>query len=514
MRRIRSLVAFLAVLGSGIPASANILPSDVVVIADSGGKIMEAVNTPNVYLQKTACALYKKVFDNYQVIFVFTTIPLGFMSNVQQGWPVKQDQQGIGRLLTNQQNQFCATKGNLRQAVKMGYLGTLPADPDATYTGIPMYALSGIELMGHEFGHHWLASVKFDKNDGNGKHCMLRGYEPSGEAVAGDCDGYDPNGYNQHWSYYFGQGSVMYSNTIQDLGGGKFLLKNGNFKFGPLDLYLMGLKKPEDVPPLFVVTTAESGYGSASMPAPKGKEIELTGTRTDFTAMDVVFAEGPRKPAFDACHWKAALVLVHEEGKPPTAADLQKVADYGNRWESWYDWATDGLGSMDATIDGRGAGNALCPAPGGPIVVPDASPDAIQPRDDGAYDPGSAQEVAVLPDLWYSPDWQPTGADPVSAPEAAVSESTAEGGPVDECTPAQVVCIQDRVTVCNADGAGWTILEDCGRQGLSCAAGECVKRTSGGGSCNAVAAKGTTGPAGIALAVLAFGWAVRRRRVG
>ncbi|NMB75251.1 MAG: hypothetical protein GYA21_08985 [Myxococcales bacterium] len=395
------LVLVLLALSGLCPSPAG--AAEVALVEDADGSINNAIVTPNVYLSKAACAFYQSHPDRYDALFVFTSIPQNFMTNVQQGWTVKQYQQGIGRVAYDQTAAFCSGSGRLRMTVKMGDLNILPADPDDRYTGIPFYALSGIQLMGHEFGHHWLAAVTFQKEDGI-RHCLLRGFEPSGEPQSGDCDGYQPGSFNQHWSYYFNSGSLMYGSMIEDQGGGSFRLTYANPKYSPLDQYLMGLRAPEEVGPLFLVDTGDLS-GSASLPIQPGQSATVQGVRVDFTVQDIIRAEGPRVPEREPCHWKAAFLIVHAAGTPPSAADIERVERYRLRWERFYDEATDQRGSFDTTLAGTGAGTPTCPAgetPDGGLdggydgaadAGDDAGADAADGGADAGADPGSDASV-------------------------------------------------------------------------------------------------------------------------
>jgi hypothetical protein len=385
---------------------------EIALVEDTDGSINQSIFAPNVYLQKAACAFYQTHPDAFNALLVFTSIPQNTMTNVQQGWPVKQTQKGIGRDRgTDQTASFCSPSGRLRQAVKMGDINKLPANPDDPYTGILWYALSGIELLGHEFGHHWMASITFQKDDG-ARHCLLRGFEPSGEPQAGACDGYDPNSFNQHWSYYFNSGSLMYGSMIEDLGGGNFRLSYNNPKYAPLDQYLMGLRTATEVPAQFLIDVGDvAGSGSASMPIQPGQTRDETGTRMDFTIEDIIRAEGARVPELDPCHWKGAFLIVHAAGTPPTAAEIAQVEAYRQRWEEFYAWATDQRGSFDTTLAGTGPGTAGCPAGAQPDGGSDAGTDAGPP--DAGSDSGTD-----------------TGADPGvdSGPADAGADAHLDGG--------------------------------------------------------------------------------------
>jgi hypothetical protein len=359
-----AVLAATAALSLAAPAGAEDI-GEIALVEDADGTINAAVATPNFYLQRAACAFYETHPDAFDAIFVFTSYRLGFLGNVQQGWPVLQNEQGIGRMPWDQTAAFCSAAGRLRQAVKMGDVRSFPADPDARYTGIPFYPLSGVELMGHEFGHHWMASIQFAL--GGATHCFVRGFEPTGEPTPGDCDGYEPGSFNQHWSYYFDSHSLMYGSMIEDLGGGRFQISYESPRYAELDQYLMGLRTAADVPPQFLVDVGDvAGSGSSAIPIMPGSTDEVTGTRVDFTIDDVIAAMGPRVPALDACHWKGAFIIIYPAGTPPTDEQVAKVEAYRARWETFYDWATDNRGSFDTTLDGSGAGTATCPASGAP----------------------------------------------------------------------------------------------------------------------------------------------------
>ncbi len=383
-----TVACFLAAFSR--PANAD----EIALVEDSDGSINQVVGAPNLYLARAACAFFNSHADIYDAIFVFTSIPQSFLTNTQQGWTVRQYQQGIGRPSFDQTASFCSGTGRLRMAVKMGDIAQLPANPDDRYTGIPFYPLSGIQLMGHEFGHHWLASVTFDKGDGL-RHCLLRGFEPSGEPQQGSCDGYDPNNFNQHWSYYFNSGSLMYGSMIEDLGGGRFRLTYDGPKYSHLDQYLMGLRLPEEVEPLFLVDIGDvAGSGSSSIPIQPGQSAEIDGTRMDFTVEDIIRAEGERVPQLEPCHWKAALLIVHAAGNPPTSQQIDLVETYRQRWETFYPEVTDQRGSFDTTLDGRGTGTAGCPGQptpdgGQPDGSGDGGPDGgADAEEDGGMDAG------------------------------------------------------------------------------------------------------------------------------
>ncbi len=355
---------FLAVIL--VPLSAAAYTADegeIAVIEDIDGSILGAAFLPNVYLANAACAFYLTHQDVYDTLFVFNTS----VTNIQQGWTVRSFIDGIGRMPYDSSDSFCAWNHRLRITVSMGNINTLPPNPDDVAAIVPFYPLTGKELMAHEFGHHWMSAVNFDKGDDQGTQCLLRAFEPTGSSGrsrdANTCNGEPSADFNQHWSYNFNSCSLMYGSCIEDLGGGNFRYSYplDQVKYSQLDQYLMGLRAPEDVDPMFVVYTGDLS-GTASIPISHSSTgAEHTGERIDVTIEDIIRENGPRNPAVDTCHWKAAFVLVHPAGQPPLPSQIQQVDTYRRAWETYYDYATDNRGSFDTRLDGCGTGTNTCP---------------------------------------------------------------------------------------------------------------------------------------------------------
>lgn len=398
---------FTLALSLPLLARATILPSDVILIEDKGGAIQSTASIlPDPYLQKVACAVYTTEQDNYDVLFVFTTIPQNIFSQTPAAAIALQTQDGIGKPKVDFRSLYCSKR--LKIAIRMSDIALLPDDPDGPYyMAFNKPFCSGVQVMAHEFGHYWMAYVAYDKGDGTGKHCRIRGFTGGTESGSGDCDGYPPSAFAVHWSAYFNSDSVMYGNQIKELGGGWFEIGNdGKLKYGPLDQYLMGLRLPEEVGPLFLLDMGPLTPESAAYPEPIGTSRKVQAKKIEITVEDIIRAEGSRNPALDPCHWKGALVLVYAQGSPPSQADLKKVAAYGNRFEAFYEWATDGRGSIDLTRDGRGIGTARCPAPGSQQFEDfSMAPETAAP--DFAYlDPGPPPETIVLDVLPDQLTWQ------------------------------------------------------------------------------------------------------------
>ncbi len=355
---------------------------DIALVEDTDGSIAKYAQLPDFYLAAAAKAFYKTHQDIYDDIFVFHNTTGG---GIQQGWPVYLDVKGIGRdLLRDQRARFGVPNGKLRMAVKMGSLPTLPENPDDRAQIVPGYPLTGAELMGHEYGHQYLASITYRQN--GVLHCWIRGMESTGSSTGDLCDGYYTGDFNQHWSYYFNSRSVMYGSFIKDLGNGSFEFSYPAVGYSDLDQYLMGLRKMSEVDQsqLFLVDTGDMITGSAAIPPAHGSSSIVKGKKISFTMDDIISANGVRNPELEPCHRKVAFILVYPKGQMPTQSQISKLDKYRKRWETWYAWATNDRASADTTLDGRGTGTPTCP--GQPVSI------------DAGYNDISTEDT-ILPDI-------------------------------------------------------------------------------------------------------------------
>lgn len=358
--------------------------------------------------------------DDFDGVFAFSTSDqITDLSNVWMGPAVRSAATGIGRDgVFPSVNTYNSTK--LGQCVYMGALGTtkgfipglpgsepIPADPDADWSpslGVPLpgvTSLTGIEMMGHEYGHHWLLGIEFDQADGRGKQHFIR-------ALTGDNPEGGQMGHpNQHYSRLTDSRSVMYGECITDLGGGSFKLQGCPRKYSHIDQYLMGLRGENEVSPMMVLEDpAAPGQGVDSLPMSRTSSGQTVSglVRHDITAAEIIRAMGPRVPAYPNAQrcWKVAFIVVLAPGQTAVpAAMLTKVQKYQQRWGPWFNMATDGRGTMLTSLTGPG-----CPTPdGGVVVEPDAGvvePDAGMAEEDaGVVDPpdaGGGEVITPTPD--------------------------------------------------------------------------------------------------------------------
>jgi len=369
---------------------------EVVVVEDTTGAIHNNMFLQSSFCQDAAKGLYAQFPDQYDGIVSFSTESLSVFQNVQQGTPVRQNTLGLGLTSWNNGGAY-GSAAKLEQCVFMAGLPALPNSPDGAATvlgGLPL-GITGVELLGHEYGHHWLLWVTFDKADGKGKQDLLRGYDPGNDPSM-------PGRANGHYSWYAHSVSPMYGSVVTGLGNGKFKLEGADRKYTELDQYLMGLRDKTEVGPMFALDDG-SGHGKDSVPLPKGNSATAPqfgmATRVDLTIDDIIRAEGPRVPAFPNTQkcWRVAFVLVAGQGKTPTAAELAKVEAYRTRFEAWFRTATDQRGTMDTRLNGNGC--LVPPAPDAGVVVPDAGqPDAGVVEVDAGTSVVDAGMMMVEPD--------------------------------------------------------------------------------------------------------------------
>jgi hypothetical protein len=158
-------------------------------------------------------------------------------------------------------------------------------------------------------------------------------------------------------------------------------------KYSQFDQYLMGLRRSDEVDPMWYVAEGGNLYGCADWPQARGVAHDVSGTRVDFTMEDVIRALGSRDPSVSPCHYKVAFIFVHAPGNPPSAFDLDKVERYRTALETWYASATDGRGSLDTRLDGCGIGTPQCPG--------DVSVQCTTPPDDITEEEGDDQDSVI-----------------------------------------------------------------------------------------------------------------------
>jgi hypothetical protein len=235
---------------------------------------------------------------------------------------------GIGSDVLSTSGEY-GSGGRLESVVMMDDLGKYPADPDARANG----ENTSLALVAHETGHRWGATLRFRDATGKASDAWL------GRQLA-------------HWSFYCdSDASVLEGNEIQDAGAGSFRTTDAVRRYGPFDLYAMGLLDPSEVPSSFYVD-GPSGASQTRESAPR-TGVPFTGTRRDVTITDVVAAMGPREPPASRAprRQRQAWVYVVGRGRTADPAAIAKLETFRRAFEEYFFEATGRRMSVETTLD-------------------------------------------------------------------------------------------------------------------------------------------------------------------
>ena len=239
----------------------------------SGGAIAESFRLDNeLDLVAAARKFYRSHRDDYQQLLFFTSQSL--------------ISRGVFAFENNVQNADAGTGVDIEDALVAVRKRGAPRERRddgrafASTSTIPSQRINGedtsLSLIGHEVGHRWLASATF--RDGG---------RTSNELLGRDL---------AHWSFFMdSDGSYDEGNEITDLGGGQFRTAGASLGYGPLDEYLMGVRRPEDVRPVFIVRNP-----TGTSPTDPGRDpqtgVTFRGTRKDVPMADIIAVTRPAPP--------------------------------------------------------------------------------------------------------------------------------------------------------------------------------------------------------------------------
>lgn len=276
----------------------------------------------------------KTFYDHYQDNAEQIIIFYGFPQQLAGGdiaayhFTVKNGVRGIGYKNYRSDELFdhsgwFGSRGRLEGFSNMGYVDKWP--DDLTVDAAPAGPLSSLEILVHEIGHQWLFR-SFFHNDG--------GSSP------------DLQEDRAHWSFNVDtDGSFMQGNEIRDNGDGSFQTFLVPPVFNPVDLYMLGLVPPEDVPGFFYVDNTDSNPRQV----PQG--AVLFGDREEVTIDQILREEGARDPSSDESQkdYHAAVVLVFDQGRAVEQALVDKAQEFVDLFEPEWSRQTGGRGSFDLT---------------------------------------------------------------------------------------------------------------------------------------------------------------------
>ena len=147
------------------------------------------------------------------------------------------------------------------------------------------------------------------------------------------------------------EASAMGGGVWQDNLDGTFTQLDDNYYvpatgWSYLDLYLMGLIAPSEVPDFFILRNLKpAGEDSNENPI-------FRADRTKITIQDVIAAEGPRLPDVDHSQrdFNTGMVLVVEHGKTPSKELIEKADGIRLRWMDYWETTTGHRSSMTTNV--------------------------------------------------------------------------------------------------------------------------------------------------------------------
>lgn len=319
--------------------------SDDLPLEGSAGAIAEVfVDKATVNIQNVAREFYKSHGDDYDSLILFTNFEsdLDLFGVLAFAVPVMNDVLGIGSVYSGKgifpifdHTDDYGSQGRLRTFLVMKNLKVWSDNPLENVSGS---ATSTLSVVLHEFGHGWAVDL-------NPTQLLGRGFT--------------------HWNFFLHTGgSVMGGNDIRDNGDGTFTTLDPKDIFGPLDLYLMGLLRPEEVPPTFLVVNPHdidipppfdnpALWGNLRFLNPMA-DVSFRGEKEEVTIEGIVAANGERIPHADLSQkdFRVAFILLTMGESAPVTQEIEKVQAVRRFWPPFFHRATNNLATMVSTLDG------------------------------------------------------------------------------------------------------------------------------------------------------------------
>jgi hypothetical protein len=278
--------------------------------------------------------LYQTLSDNYDSIVMWTDFESDLDGAFAFEITVQNKVEGIGDELFDDSS-IWGSSGSLESFLFMGDINRYPPSPERRVTragGAP----SILGLLAHEFGHRWLARIRFER-DGQSSDGLL------GRQKA-------------HWSFFLdSDASFLEGNDVIEESEGRFKTVEAVARYSPLDLYLMGLAPLDEVAPFFVV---ENGSGLTSMGVQVNNEsspqinVNFSGTKRTVLLDDILRVEGARRPTYrnSPKAFRQAWVLLYRSGQTPPAELVARLEAIRIAWEPFFQQMTLGRGNIRTNL--------------------------------------------------------------------------------------------------------------------------------------------------------------------
>lgn len=289
----------------------------------------EPDGTPNYAARaRVARRFYEAHGDRYDFLLVFTNFAFDTDGAVAFHGLVRNDVTGIGMPVVNNGPLF-GSPGRLKGYIDMAFVDQFRHAPYSDQPGTPGFD-DAVNVIAHEVGHQWLASVR---------------YRNAAGADSEDLLGIDGG----HWSYLLdSDASILYGSDWTAEGAGVFRASRVRLGYSALDLYLMGLLESARVPPFTLLRSP--GVSPAQLPV---EGATVTDATPEAIAIDrVILSESPRVPDHLASQkdFRMGALLLVAPGVEPSAPDLELVDRLRTAFASRFFALTRGVAFVDTTL--------------------------------------------------------------------------------------------------------------------------------------------------------------------
>lgn len=284
---------------------------------------------------------YKAFADHYDFIVVFSNFefPTGMATAYYVG--ARNDVQGIGERIYDNSSFWGSSSGRLQGFIEMAAMSRYELEPTS-----PRFE-DVMRVMSHELLHRWGSRVRFIDDNGQTSTALI---------------GRD----GSHWSFLMDNGgSVEYGNRWADNGDGTFTSQPSRQYFSPIDLYLMGMLKREEVPPFAYLVSP--GIDVTRLPE---AGVRVPAVRRTVTIDQVIAAEGPRVPDAQASQkeFRLGFVLLTRPGTEVTDLDVQRIGNVREAFQARLASLTGGRAIAHVHLDPKPGAAALDPTLATPVL--------------------------------------------------------------------------------------------------------------------------------------------------
>ncbi len=306
------------------------------------GNVFEVFHYPSIpkgSFEKVLSFIYERAPANDEIAIMFTDFRIDDFFNTGPGTgPINEPVQGIGVQAYPGEGERYRSE-YLLVSMSPVFIGTPVFDETGVAGGRAFRNFApGVGWIGHEAVHRWAAHLRF------------RNFR------SGRIEDLFDDGCRCHWDQYLHAPAVypvwpsFLSEPYPESSnmGGRFWVDNADGTFtreeddrdpfphglSALDLYVMGMIPPSEVPDTFLLTDVQ----------PTDTWGTVRATKVPVRIEDVVAAMGPRVPAADMAQreFSLGIYLLHEDGRPPRPDLLERAQAISPAITEYFDRATGG----------------------------------------------------------------------------------------------------------------------------------------------------------------------------